>query len=166
MYITGSETFHSASHKLRNDNTGSIVTGSTLSRYTSIIKPEKKYTDDLPHIEVGFNISRGTDEFIDLKVSSSFNMDDYIGDPRERYSEGYPELTMLGEGIVNDAYNWEDIQKNWEAADFRWNDVIAHSKTPRGLIRLLNFFDSSIFRLIKDFVPARAKVDTGVITVS
>lgn len=166
MYPTGSEIFLSASHKLRNDNTGSIVTGSTLSRYTSIIKPEKKYTDDLPHIEVGFNISRGTDEFIDLKVSSSFNMDDYIGDPRERYSEGYPELTMLGEGIVNDAYNWEDIQKNWEAADFRWNDVIAHSKTPRGLIRLLNFFDSSIFRLIKDFVPARAKVDTGVIIKS
>lgn len=166
MYFTGSETFISGSEKLRLDNTGSITSGSTLSRYTSIVKSEKKYTDDLPHIEVGFNISRGTDEFIDLKISSSFNIDDYIGDPRIRYQEGYPELTAMGEGIVNDSYNWDDIVDNWEKADFRWNDVLAYSKTPKGFIRLLNFFDSSLFRLIKDFVPARAKVDTGVIIKS
>jgi len=167
MYYSGSGSiYHSASHKVRNDNTGSIITGDTLSTYTSIVKEEKKYTDDLPHVEVGFNISRGTDEFIDLKISSSFNIDDYIGDPRERYQEGYPELTMMGEGIVNDNYNWEDIVDRWEKADFRWNEVLAYSKSPRGFIRLLNFFDSSLFRLLKDFVPARAKIDTGVIIKS
>ena len=166
IYKSGSFQYISGSDKLRLDNTGSIISGSTLSRYTSIIKPEKKYTDDHHFIEVGFNISRGTDEFIDLKVSSSFNIDDYIGDPRYIYQEGYPELTAIGEGIVNDSYNWEDITDRWEKADFRWNDVIAYSKSPRGFIRLLNFFDSSLFRVIKDFVPARAKVDTGVIIKS
>lgn len=166
MYYTGSEIFHSSSEKLRNDNTGSLVAGNTLSRYTSIVKPEKKYTDDLPHIEVGFNISRGTDEFIDLKISSSFDIDNYIGDPREAYTEGYSELTKVGRGVVNDDYGWDDITDNWENADFRWNDIIAYSKSPRGFIRLLNFFDSSIFRLLKDFVPARAKVDTGVVIKS
>jgi len=166
MYLTGSEIFLSASEKLRNDNTGSIVTGNTLSRYTSIIKPEKKYTDDLPHIEVGFNISRGTDEFIDLKISSSFDIDNYIGDPREAYTEGYSELTKVGRGIVNDDYGWDNITDDWQDADFKWSDILAYSKSPRGFIRLLNFFDSSIFRLLKDFVPARAKIDTGVVIKS
>ena len=160
------ELYHSASHKIRLDNTGSIVSGSTLSRYTSIVKKDKKYTDDHHQIEVGFNLSRGTDEFIDVKISGSFDIDQYIGDPRDRYQEGYPELTRIGKNVVNDGWSWENMSVNWNKADFHWDDALAYSKTPRAFIRLLNFFDSSLFRIIKDFAPARSKLDTGVIIKS
>ena len=162
-YTTSSSDF-----KIRLDNTGSVVTGSTLSKYVSIVRPDKTYTDDLHHVEVGFNISRGTDDFIDLKTSKlnesgSFDLDDYIGDPRNRYEHNYPSLKKLSEDIVNSSYFWEDIQKDWEKADWNWNDRLEYSRHPKAFVRLLNYFDSSLFKIIKDFVPARTKVDTGII---
>lgn len=166
----GPESFSTSSsdHKVRLDNTGSIVTGSTLSKYVSIVRPDKTYTDDLHHIEIGFDISRGTNDFIDLKTgklneSGSFDIDDYIGDPRTRYERNYPPLKKLAEDIVNSGYFWEDIQKDWEKADWEWQHRLEYSRHPKAFVRLLNFFDSSLFKIIKDFVPARAKVDTGII---
>ena len=50
--------------KIRLDNTGSIVTGSALSGYTSIIKRDNKYTDDLHTIEVGFSPTDNIDAYI------------------------------------------------------------------------------------------------------
>jgi len=41
--------------KIRLDNTGSFVTGSTLSRLTSIQSPDKKYTQDTHEVEVAFS---------------------------------------------------------------------------------------------------------------
>lgn len=163
-----SYTTSSSELKIRTDNTGSIVTGSTLSKFVSIVRPDKTYTDDLHHVEVGFNISRGTDDFIDLKTgklneSGSFDLDDYIGDPRTRYERNYPPLKKLAEDIVNSGYFWEDIQKDWEKADWEWQHRLEYSRHPKAFVRLLNFFDSSLFKIIKDFVPARTKVDTGII---
>lgn len=161
-------TTSSSDVKIRTDNTGSIVTGSTLSKYVSTIRKEDKFTDDLHHVEVGFNISRGTDEFIDLKTSKlnasgSFDLDDYIGDPRTRYERTYPPLKKLAEDIVNSGYFWEDIQKEWQKADWNWEHRLEYSRHPKAFIRLLNYFDSSLFKIIKDFVPARTKIDTGII---
>lgn len=156
-------TTSSSETKIRLDNTGSIIEGSTLSKYTSIVKEDKKYTDDLHQIEIGFNISRGTDEFIDLKTSGSFDIDDYIGDPRNKYEREYPRLKKIAEDIVNGSYFWEDIQTEWEQANWRWDDHLEYSRSPKAFVRLLNFFDSALFKIIKDFTPARSKVDTGII---
>ena len=161
-------TTSSSDVKIRTDNTGSLVTGSTLSKFTSTVRKEVKYTDDLHHVEVGFNISRGTDDFIDLKTSKlnasgSFDLDDYIGDPRTRYERNYPPLKKLAEDIVNSGYFWEDIQKEWQKADWHWDHRLEYSRHPKAFIRLLNYFDSSLFKIIKDFVPARTKIDTGII---
>jgi hypothetical protein len=160
-YTTGSSL-----DKIRIDNTGSITTGNTLSRYTSINKKEKKYTDDSHLVQIGFNISRGTNEFIDIKTSGSFDIDQYIGDPRSGGEEKYVELTKLGRSITNMSYTWEDIIRKWEDADWNWDDHLEYARDPKAFIRLLNFFDSSLFRIIKDFLPARTKVDTGVIIES
>lgn len=156
-------TTSSSETKIRLDNTGSEVLGDTLSKYTSIVKEDKKYTDDLHHIEIGFNISRGTDEFIDLKTSGSFDIDDNIGDPRNRYERDYPRLKKTAVDIVNGGYFWEDIVTEWQEANWRWDDQLEYARSPKSFVRLLNFFDSSLFKVIKDFVPARSKVDTGVI---
>ena len=150
---SGSTRFHfNPQDKIRLDNTGSIVTGSTLSKYTSIVTHPKKYTDDLHFVEVGFNISDATNKFIDLKVSGSFDMDDYIGDPRLSTDSNYSRLKNLGKFITNQSYTP--------------GDGFEYSRSPKAFMRLLKFFDSSLFRIIKDFIPARAKSSTGAIIES
>jgi hypothetical protein len=144
---SGSTRFHfNPQDKIRLDNTGSIVTGSTLSKYTSIVNYPKKYTDDLHFVEIGFNISDSTNKFIDLNISGSFDIDDYIGDPRLSSEYKYSKLNYLGKSLTDQSYSY--------------------SKSPRAFIRLLKFFDSSLFRIIKDFIPARAKSSTGVVIES
>ena len=164
---SGSPVLHfNPSGKIRLDNTGSIVTGSTLSKYTSVIKDVKKYTDDQHFVEVGFNISDATNKFIDLKVSGSFDIDDYIGDPRLKSSGKYERLDNIGRYLTNQGYTWDDIFTRWEEADWDWDDALEHTRSPKAFMRLLKFFDSSLFRIMKDFIPARAKATTGAIIES
>jgi hypothetical protein len=161
-------TTQSSLDKIRLDNTGSITSGSTLSLYTSINKEEKKYTDDHHQVEIGFDISRGANEFLDVKLNyrGGFDLDDYIGDPRDIYSSDYHELRNLRRDILNSNWTWEDITDNWEDGDFLWETVLEYARHPKAFINLLNYFDSRLFRIIKDFLPARTKADTGAIIKS
>ena len=180
----------SSLEKLRLDNTGSLVTGSTLSRYVSINKKEDKFTDDLHDIEVGFDIAQPTNDIIKLKYSGSYNYDNYIGDPREADSDRYYSLDRLTKETFEEDFSpynfwqwiilrWEDSHKDVRGnADvnrgdsseprerFRWTDEIANYREPTDYIRLIKFFDNVIFRLIKEFIPARASATTGVIVRS
>ena len=81
--------------KIRLDNTGSLVSGSTLSQKVSIIQPVDKYSDDLHTIEVGFDISDTTNEWISSKITGSFDIDNYLGDPRDRHEFNYTGLNCL-----------------------------------------------------------------------
>jgi len=148
--------YTSSLDKVRLDNTGSIVTGSTLSQYTSIVKREYKYTDDLHPIEIGFSPTDNVDNYIISKSLSTgslsnFNIDDYLGDPRNIYLDDYysigpsnsitGSLSLLTDQIMSgsDAYNVQDF------------------------VRLIKFFDNTIFKVVKDFIPARSTADTGII---
>ena len=165
----GPEFFTTSSEetKIRLDNTGSLVSGSTLSRYTSIYKEDKKYTDDQHFIEVAFNISNAANSYIDKQISgSNFDMDQYIGDPRTRHDTKYEPLTEFGRGILNRDTAWNYITYTWENFPVNWDENITFFRTPKSFLRLLNFFDSSIFRIIKDFVPARTKAATGLVVKS
>ena len=167
--------------KLRLENTGSLVTGSTLSLYTSIAKKESKYTDDLHEIEVGFDIAQPTNDIIKLKHSGSYNYDDYIGDPRESSSDKYYLLDKFCEETFDrdfSPYNfWQWVVLRWEDSDkdvrgnavkdrWKWNDELANYREPTDYIRLIKFFDNVIFRLVKEFIPARSSATTGVIVRS
>ena len=56
-----------------------MVTGSTLSSYTSIYKRDPKYTDDLHAIEVGFSPSNYVNTVLFNSASvAGFDIDDYI----------------------------------------------------------------------------------------
>jgi len=127
--------------KVRLDNTGSIVTGSTLSNFTSIVKRDSKYTDDLHLIEVGFSPTDNVDEYILSNSISTFTIDRYLGDPSNLTSDNYSGLGALAEGILGnlEQYNLQDY------------------------VRLIKFFDNTIFKTIKDFIPAKATADTGII---
>lgn len=155
-----------STEKIRLDNTGSNVSGSTLSLYSSIVDKDKKYTDDLHRVDIGFDISRGSNEFIDATISSSFDIDEWIGDPRDRYNTKYDRLDKESRLVLAGSWNWEDILDQWQNADFNWNDALVYARSPKGFVRLLNYFDSSLFRTIKQFLPARAKVNTGAVIQS
>lgn len=138
LYPTGS--------KIRLNNTGSIVPGSTLSQHTSIQKDDIKFTQDQHIIEAGFSPSYNIDNYIIANITSSFNIDQYIGDPRYLYSSNYANdtnsnLARLAETLLSgsDAYDMFDY------------------------IRLIKFFDNQLFKMIKDFVPARDVTTSGII---
>ena len=164
----GPLTYYTSSlNKIRLDNTGSIVSGSTLSRYTSINRRDRKYSDDLNLVEVGFNMSDGTDIRIDQVVSSSFNIDDYIGDPRRAYDGSYEELNLFSDEVTNiERLDWNDITTKWNEAEWIWNEDPTFTRDPHAFIRMIKFFDSSLFRMIKDFAPARSNVTAGVVIKS
>lgn len=145
-FYGGEQAWTSSLDKIRLDNTGSIVEGDTLSYYTSISNTENKYTNDLHRIEVGFSPSDNIDNYIVsqsavLFPSSTFNIDDYIGDPREINTNSYNALRGYADEIFNnvDRYDLKDF------------------------VRLIKFFDNVVFRMVKDFVPARAVTDAGII---
>ena len=157
--------------KIRLDNTGSLVTGSTLSPSISIIQPVDKYSDDLHTVEVGFDISDTTNEWISSKITGSFDIDNYLGDPRDRNEFSYSGLRQLEETIFaepNEAVQnyWENVIKDYNKAEFDWNDELVPFRKPADFVRLVKFFDNTLFRLIKDFIPARSNTNTGVIIKS
>ena len=145
-YFGGEQAFTGSIDKVRLNNTGSIVPGDTISYYTSILNYSNDYTQDLHRIEVGFSPSDNIDSYI---VSQSavlfpddpFNIDQYIGDPRQSLTNRYEDLKTFSESIFENVteYNVKDF------------------------VRLIKFFDNVIFRMVRDFTPARSITDTGII---
>lgn len=134
--------------KIRLNNTGSIIGGNTLSQYTSIQKDDNKFTQDQHIIEVGFSPSYNIDNYIisASALTGSFNIDQYIGDPRYLYSSSYSSdsfgnLNKLAETLLSGS-------TTYDVFDF---------------VRLIKFFDNQLFKMIKDFVPARDVATTGII---
>ena len=145
-FFGGEQAWTGSLDKVRIHNTGSIVPGDTLSFYTGISKNSNNYTQDLHRIEVGFSPTDNIDNYIVsqsavLFPDSSFNIDDYVGDPRETLTNRYTGLYSYSKTILNDlnSYNVKDF------------------------IRLIKFFDNVVFRMVRDFIPARAVADTGII---
>jgi len=132
--------------------TGSIINGSynlptqsMLSPYISIEKPlPTPLTQDLHTIEVALSPA---DEISDDIIAQLgyFNIDDYIGDPRTEDSIEYKNLNNL--------------------RDFYFKKYI-HNYNLFDYIRLIKYFDNSLFKMIKDYVPGRANISTGIVIKS
>ena len=73
---------------------------------------------------------------------ADFNFDDYIGDPRDQYKLNYRGLKRL---------QTEYFQKYSSPNNF-WD-----------YLRILTFYDPSVFTQLKNWVPARSKATTGVL---
>lgn len=150
------EYYTSSLDKIRVDNTGSIVEGDALSGNVSIVKRDKKYTDDLHNVEIGFS---PTDNIDNLIVSYSmataslntFNIDQYIGDPRNLHLDAYNLLDTQGDRISDLTDLTNTIMSSSAAYDVY------------DYVRLIKFFDNTVFKTVKDFLPARVVADTGII---
>lgn len=143
--------YTSSLDKLRLDNTGSLITGSTLSRYVSTVKQETKYTDDIHIIEVGFSPTDNVNTYIVSKSADTFDLDEYLGDPRNLYNTEYAILNSSGSINQSLSQLSDQIVSGLSAYD-----VFDY-------IRLIKFFDNTIFKMVKDFIPARSVADTGII---
>ena len=145
-YFGGEQAFTGSIDKVRTNNTGSIVDGNTLSHYTYITNLDNNLSQDLHRVEVGFSPSDNIDSYIVsqsqvLFPNNDFNIDQYIGDPRGYPTNKYTDLYSYSETILNniDAYNVKDF------------------------VRFIKFFDNVLFRMVRDFVPARSVTDAGII---
>jgi hypothetical protein len=136
---------NSISDKIRlEDNI--LPAGDTLSPFKVISQQtnaSQSYTANTNLLEVSFSPQDEINDDITSQIGY-FNIGDYIGDPRERFtpSQFYPDLNKL-----RDEY-FQKYIKNYNLIDF---------------IRLIKFFDNSLFKMIKDFVPVRTSLASGIV---
>jgi hypothetical protein len=131
--------------KIRVEN-NVIPEGDVLSPFMSLSQQaniSQSYTANTNLLEVAFSPQDEVNDDINSSLGF-FNIGEYIGDPRLRSSsaESYPDLNAL-----RDSY-FQKYTKNYNLVDF---------------FRLIKFFDNSLFKMIKDFVPARTSLASGII---
>jgi hypothetical protein len=119
-----------------------VITGSVLSPFIRFEDETQVYTTkDVHYIDASFSPSNELNKDIIGQYGSSIDIDQYIGDPRDDYKKEYPNLV---------AFNKEYYDKYF--IDYNLADYI----------RLIKFFDNSLFKMIKDYVPARSSIQTGL----
>jgi hypothetical protein len=128
---------------------GNVTSSLTLS--SSLLHPEVslQYYQNInrintTNIEVGFSPA---DTINDNIVSSEgyFSIDQLIGAPGYQYSASYNPLVSASNSYFS---NYTQPNSIWE------------------YIRLIKFYNNSLFKMIKDYVPARANLSTGIIVKS
>jgi hypothetical protein len=124
----------------------SLPTGSVISQYISI---EQSYpslgseSPDVNMLEVAFSPQNEINDDI-IDSLGYFNIGEYIGDPRQVSSSAtsYPDLNTLSNNFFQKYFDTYDL------TDY---------------VRLIKYFDNSLFKMIKDFVPARTSLTSGVV---
>ena len=122
------------------------VYGNVLSRYRSIQQNyliSESYTEDITSLEVGFSPQDEVND--DIIASFGYGViSETLADPRFAWTgdqDYYPRLRSISENYFK-KYTEGNV---WD------------------YIRLIKYFDNSIFKAIKSYVPARTSVNTGVI---
>lgn len=123
-----------------------IPDANTLSNQQSIQQDKTRddiYTNNVNLLEVTFSPQNELNDDI-ISQLGHFNIGDLIGDPREISSsaQSYPELDKLRQD-----YFLKYVHENYDFNDY---------------VRLIKFFDNSLFKMIKDFVPARTSLASGI----
>jgi hypothetical protein len=143
------------SEKVKTENTVLPITSSIetnipqnqiLSSLSSIQQNypiSSSYTRDVDYVEVAFSPQNEINEDI-MSTLGFLNIGNYIGDPREITSpaQSYPDLDNL-----RNSY-FEKYTHNYNIWDY---------------IRLIKYFDNSLFKMIQDWSPAKTSLTSGVI---
>lgn len=128
--------------KIRIESRASGSVGKVLTQDKSIQKKEVDRIKDVNRLEVGFSPSDSINKYILSQLPTSFNIDDYIGDPRELNNSSYFSLNKEAERVLLSS-----------VGRFQLNDFV----------RILKFYDNVLFKMVRDFVPAKATVDAGIV---
>jgi hypothetical protein len=130
--------------KVTGSTTVLEISASVLNPYTTL----QYYSDNTRlnsrNLEFGFSPS----DAINSTITSSlgyFDIDQLIGNPNDQYNNTYPALDQKNLQFFT-PYNF-------------YHNVYEY-------IRLLKYYDNSIFKMVQDYVPARANLSTGLIVKS
>ena len=112
----------------------------SIQQFPSI---SSSYTRDIDYVELGFSPQNEINEDINSQLGY-FNLGDVIGDPRFQSSslDTYPALDAIRESY------FQKYVSNYQEWDY---------------IRLIEFFDNSLFKMFADWVPARTSLASGII---
>ena len=112
----------------------------SIQQFPSI---SSSYTRDIDYVELGFSPQNEINEDINSQLGY-FNLGDVIGDPRFQSSslDTYPTLDAIRESY------FQKYISNYQ----EWS-----------YIRLIEFFDNSLFKMFADWVPARTSLASGII---
>jgi hypothetical protein len=151
--------------------TGSIVgrsidiytTASVLSPYVKLqsqpTNPSSFRTNDLQYVDISFSPQDKIDIYTSASIvaaNPTWSIDDFIGDPRYQYSSSYETLEIQRQLYLSPLsssqlpYTASSASGSLAATDYN------------SFIRLIQFFDNSLFKMLQDFVPARTSLSTGV----
>jgi hypothetical protein len=137
-----------------------IITGSVLSSELSLQTfPTASATfreNDMHYVDISFSPETQMDTYISGAIAATnptWSLDNYIGDPRQQYLNTYPDL---------------DAQRTlyFETGVPGFAPFTASALDYNGFIRLIEYFDNSLFKMLEDFVPERASLSTGVTITS
>lgn len=136
-----------------------LTTGSVLSPLVSIQQYTSESfdtrTQDDHYVDVSFSPQTQIDTYISKSISSNnpnWVIDNYIGDPRQLYSASYSDLLTQ--------------QKYYFGGTGSYAGFTGSLMDYNGFIRLIQFFDNSMFKMLEDYVPGRASLSTGVTITS
>ena len=117
------------------------ASGDVLTPYRTIQQryaQSESYTRDINYLEVAFSPQNEINDDINSSFGY-FNIGDYIGDPL---------LTSQSVNSYADLDNLRDTYFKKYYKTYNWHDYV----------RLIKYFDNSLFKMIKDFVPAKTSV--------
>jgi hypothetical protein len=133
-----------------------IYSGSVLSPFHSLqtfpTESAKFRENDMHYVDISFSPETQIDAYISGAIASNnptWSLDDYIGDPRQQYNSSYADL---------------DAQRKlyFETGVPGYAPFTASLLDYNGFIRLVEYFDNSLFKMLADFVPERTSLSTGV----
>jgi hypothetical protein len=130
------------------------ITGSVLSPFISLQTSPTSSTEfistDLHFVDLSFSPQNQLNTRLSASITvlaPTFSLDDYIGDPALMASSSYQSLIQ---------------QNNYFTSASSAISGSAQQLDYRGFIELVKYFDNSLFKMLKDFVPARTNALTGV----
>jgi hypothetical protein len=128
------------------------VLSSIISLQTFPTSSNEFRENDMHYIDISFSPQNQIDTYISGAISSNnptWSLDDYIGDPSQLYSNTYSDL---------------DAQRKlyFETGVSGYAPFTASLLDYNGFIRLVEYFDNALFKMLVDFVPERASLSTGV----
>jgi hypothetical protein len=123
-----------------------LPTNQVLSPFISVqqsVAVSGSYTPNIDYVEVAFSPQNEINNDIAGQLGY-FNIGEYIGDPRlvSSSAESYPALNAIRD------YYFEKYTGNYNIWDY---------------IRLIKYFDNSLFKMIADWTPARTDLASGIV---
>ena len=132
------------------------LSGSVLSPFHSLqMSPTSSAEfrdEDTHYVDISFSPETQIDTYISGAIAANnttWSLDDYIGDPRQLYSSSYFDLD--GQRILY-----------FETGVPGYPGFIGEYLDYNGFIRLIQYFDNSLFKMLEDFTPERTSLSTGV----